>query len=60
MRFQSLIFGKSKSMIRWRKGGRIMSRINNRDYIYLIWKDHKNRQRYIVGELSKNGKYQFN
>ncbi|MBE6083811.1 MAG: DNA-binding protein [Tissierellaceae bacterium] len=36
-----------------------MSKINNRDYIYLIWKDHKTRQRYIVGELSKNGKYQF-
>ena len=36
-----------------------MSRINNRDYIYLIWKDYKTRQRYIVGELSKNGKYEF-
>ncbi len=33
-----------------------MTRINNRDYIYLIWKDHKTRRRYIVGELSKNGK----
>ena len=36
-----------------------MSRINDRDYIYLIWKDYKSRQRYIVGELSKNGKYEF-
>lgn len=36
-----------------------MSRINDRDYIYLIWKDYKTRQRYIVGELSKNGKYEF-
>lgn len=36
-----------------------MSRINNRDYIYLIWKDYKTRQKYIVGELSKNGKYEF-
>ena len=36
-----------------------MSRANNRDYIYLIWKDYKTRQRYIVGELSKNGKYEF-
>ncbi|WP_035294144.1 HIRAN domain-containing protein [Clostridium sp. KNHs214] len=37
-----------------------MSRISNRDYIYLIWKDYKTRQRYVIGELSKNGKYQFN
>ena len=36
-----------------------MSRINNRDYIYLVWKDHSTRQRYIVGELSRNGKYKF-
>lgn len=36
-----------------------MSRVNDRDYIYLVWKDYKNRQRYIVGELSKNGKYEF-
>lgn len=36
-----------------------MSRINDRDYIYLIWKDYKTRQRYIIGELSKNGKYEF-
>ncbi|MBC8061302.1 MAG: DNA-binding protein, partial [Clostridiaceae bacterium] len=36
-----------------------MSRINNRDYIYLVWKDYKTRLRYIVGELSRNGKYEF-
>lgn len=36
-----------------------MSRINNRDYIYLVWKDYKTRQRYIVGELSQNGKCEF-
>ncbi len=36
-----------------------MSRINNRDYIYLVWKDHNTRQRYIVGELTRNGKYEF-
>lgn len=36
-----------------------MSRINDRDYIYLVWKDYKTRKRYIVGELSKNGKYKF-
>ena len=36
-----------------------MSRNNNRDCIYLVWKCYKSRQRYIVGELSKNGKYEF-
>lgn len=36
-----------------------MSRNNDRDYIYLVWKDYKTRQRYVVGELSKNGKYEF-
>ena len=36
-----------------------MSRVNDREYMYLIWKDYKTRQRYIVGELSKNGKYEF-
>lgn len=36
-----------------------MSRDNNRDYIYLVWKDYKTRHRYIVGELSRNGKYEF-
>ncbi|GAA0126497.1 hypothetical protein UT300019_24000 [Clostridium sp. CTA-19] len=29
------------------------------DYIYLVWKDYKTRKRYIVRELSKNGKYEF-
>ncbi|NMM63710.1 DNA-binding protein [Clostridium sp. P21] len=33
--------------------------MNTRDYIYLVWKYYKTRQRYIVGELSKNGKYEF-
>lgn len=36
-----------------------MSRRNDRDYIYLVWKDYKGRKRYIIGELSKNGKYEF-
>lgn len=36
-----------------------MSRANDRDYLYLVWKYYKTRQRYIVGELSKNGKYEF-
>lgn len=36
-----------------------MSRNNGRDYLYLVWKDYKSRQRYIIGELSRNGKYEF-
>lgn len=36
-----------------------MSRLDGREYIYLIWKDHKTRQRYIVGKLSKNSHYEF-
>lgn len=36
-----------------------MSRLDGRDYIYLIWKDYKTRQRYIVGQLSKNSHYEF-
>ena len=31
-----------------------------RDYIYLVWKDIKTRRQYIVGQLSKNGQYEFN
>lgn len=36
-----------------------MSIKNGRDYMYLIWKAEKSRKQYIVGELSKNGKYEF-
>ncbi|EYE87162.1 hiran domain family [Fervidicella metallireducens AeB] len=36
-----------------------MSKRNERDYIYLIWKDPKSGRRYIIGELSKNGYYEF-
>lgn len=36
-----------------------MSIKNGRDYIYLIWKDIKTRRQYIVGELSKNGHFEF-
>lgn len=31
-----------------------------RDYIYLVWKDIKTRRQYIVGQLSKNGQFEFN
>lgn len=36
-----------------------MSRRGNRDYIYLIWKEPTTRRNYIVGELSRNGQYEF-
>jgi len=36
-----------------------VSRKNGRDYVYLIWKDPEKRDNYVVGELSKNGKYEF-
>lgn len=36
-----------------------MSKKEGRDYLYLIWKDSQTRKNYIVGELSKNGQYEF-
>lgn len=36
-----------------------MTKRNGRDYLYVIWKDMKTRGRFIVGELSKNGNYEF-
>lgn len=36
-----------------------MSRKDGRDYLYLIWKEPIRRRNYIVGELSKNGQYEF-
>lgn len=32
---------------------------NNKEYIYLVWQDDKNRDFYVVGQLSKNGQYEF-
>lgn len=37
-----------------------MSIKDGRDYIYLVWKDIKTRRQYIVGQLSKNGQFEFN
>ncbi len=37
-----------------------MSLLNEKDYIYLIWKSPINRRQFIVGELSKNSYYKFN
>ncbi len=32
---------------------------NNKEYIYLVWQDDINRDFYVVGQLSKNGQYEF-
>ena len=32
---------------------------NGRDYLYLIWHDKVSKKQYIVGTLSRNGKYEF-
>ena len=31
-----------------------MSKKDNRDYVYLVWKKPKTRRNHIVGQLSKN------
>lgn len=36
-----------------------MSKKDNKDYIYLIWKDPKSRRNFIIGELSRNDQYEF-
>lgn len=36
-----------------------MSNKDGRDFLYLIWKEPNSRRNYIVGELSKNGQFEF-
>lgn len=36
-----------------------MSLLDGKDYIFLIWKEPVSRKQYIVGQLSKNGQYEF-
>ncbi len=36
-----------------------MSLKDNKDFIYLIWKDPESRIQYTVGQLFKNGQYEF-
>lgn len=36
-----------------------MSVQNGKEYLYLIWKDDITRRQFIVGQLSKNGQYEF-
>ncbi|MFT5873889.1 MAG: hypothetical protein ACI8WT_002841 [Clostridium sp.] len=33
---------------------------DGKDYIYLVWKEIETRRRYTVGQLSKNGQFEFN
>ena len=36
-----------------------MSVKDGKDYLYLIWKSEKSRKQYIIGQLTKNGQYEF-
>ncbi|RDU22076.1 HIRAN domain-containing protein [Anaerosacchariphilus polymeriproducens] len=36
-----------------------MSIKNGKDYLYLVWKSDSTRRQYIIGQLSKNGQYEF-
>lgn len=36
-----------------------MSKKNGKDYLYLIWKSTSEHRQYIVGQLTKNGKFEF-
>ncbi len=36
-----------------------MSLKDGKDYLYLIWKSESSRKQYIVGQLTKNGQYEF-
>ena len=36
-----------------------MARKNEKDYVYLIWKEPKTRKQFIIAKLSKNGQYEF-
>lgn len=38
---------------------REMSQRDGRDYIYLIWKSEQSRKQYVVGQLIKNGQFEF-
>lgn len=36
-----------------------MSQKDGKDYLYLIWKSEKSRKQYVIGQLIKNGQYEF-
>lgn len=41
------------------KGGVNVSKREERDYLYLIWKEPNTRRNYVVGQLSKNSQFEF-
>lgn len=41
------------------KRRRNMSVKDGKDYLYLIWKSEESRKQYIVGQLIRNGQYEF-
>lgn len=36
-----------------------MPQKDGKDYLYLIWKSEKSRKQYVIGQLIKNGQYEF-
>lgn len=36
-----------------------MSVKDGKEYLYLIWKCSTTRRQYIIGQLSRNGEYEF-
>lgn len=36
-----------------------MSVQGGKDYLYLVWKSEKSRKQYVVGQLSRNGRFEF-
>lgn len=36
-----------------------MSVQDGKDYLYLIWKSEKSRKQFVIGQLTKNGQYEF-
>jgi hypothetical protein len=36
-----------------------MAKRNEKDYLYLVWKEPKTRRQYTIATLSKNGQYEF-
>ena len=38
---------------------KLMLQVDGKDYLYLIWKSEQSRTQYIVGQLVKNGQYEF-
>lgn len=46
-------------MIFIKERNKAMLQKDGKDYLYLIWKSEKSRKQYIVGQLTKNGLFEF-